>query len=195
MGGGLIIYSRNTTVHILNLYDQYEYLFLRLLWFIWSLFPPLLCLLLLGGLSLPATLTRVPHNGGRATGRSLISRLWGVWEWEVRSEHAYMNMNKSLYTINTVVSRVSADGCLNTTRTFGLHGWPHEMWSMGITQEWALARAGHYSNVHLHGHKIIILKYIILTAIPSSISNSNVFDYLLIVNLSITSWPMCSVTM
>ena len=55
----------------------YVNLFLCLFLFLWFLLPPLLCLLLLRGLSLPATLTRVSHDGGGATGRSLISRLWG----------------------------------------------------------------------------------------------------------------------
>ena len=55
----------------------YVNLFLCLFLFLWFLLPPLLCLLLLRGLSLPATLTRVSHDRGGATGRSLISRLWG----------------------------------------------------------------------------------------------------------------------
>ena len=39
------------------------------------------------------TLTRVPHNGGGATGRSLVSRLWGWVRGEgVSAPHVDMYM-------------------------------------------------------------------------------------------------------
>ena len=80
----------------------------------------------------------------------------------MRSELAYMNMNKCLHTINTVVSWVSADGCLNITRNFGSHERFPEIYMYICIEAVTLtprnvehgdytgvgACLGHYSNVY-----------------------------------------------